>query len=161
MPPNPCSGVKSCEQLPPPFLLRLNTEMGYPFPSHFPSCLPKLQIQIAATEAVKKRNISYGCIPVQRNKWCVPACMCTHIHTKIMILIILIKDEERASGHDCEPGTTHSFPHHCFIPFDLNLNPSELDGCICQGGCALTCWDQKPDAGNLCAIHPCLEPGFT
>lgn len=160
MPPNRCSGPKSCEQLSPPLLVRLNRERGHPFPSHFPSPLPWLKIQVAATQAVKKKNSSYGCIPFQRSKLCVCACMCTHTH-KCCILIILINDEERASGHDCEPGTTHSFAHHCFIPFDLNLNPSKLDGCICQGGYTLTCWDQKPDAGKLCAIRLCLRPRVT
>ena len=86
--------------------------------------------------------------------------MCAHIH-KWCILITLINDEGRAPGHDCEPGTTHSFAHHCFIPFDLNLNPSKLDGCICQGGCTLTCWDQKPDSGKFCAIRLCLRPRIT
>lgn len=81
--------------------------------------------------------------------------MYTH---KWCILIILINDEERASVHDSEPGTAHLFAHHCFIPFDLNLSPSKLDGSICQGGCTLTCWDQKADAGKLCAIHLCLRP---
>lgn len=90
-------------------------------------------------------------------------CVCVYVRThthKRCILIILINDEQRASGHDCEPGTTRSFAHDCFIPFDLNLNPSKLGGCICQGGCTLTCWDQKPDAGKRWAIRLRLRPAL-